>query len=77
MLQRHGTLKLTLYGSMIGVLCMAIWIEILNRWHMSEPLYFLYAGLLGMGAIYGAVGTAAICGLLKLFGRVRARLRKC
>ena len=75
MLQRHGTLKLTFFGAMIGLLCMAVWIEILNRWHMSQALYLIYAGLLAMGAVYGAVGVAAICGLRHLFERVRTRLR--
>ena len=76
MLQRHGTLKLTFFGAMIGLLCMAVWIEILNRWHMSQPLYGIYAGLMGMGAVYGAAGTVAICGPLKLLGSVRARFHK-
>jgi hypothetical protein len=73
MRQTRSTLKLMLFGAMAGTLCMAIWIEILNRWHMSEALYSIYAGLLGMGAVYGAVGAAVICGLLKLLVRVWAQ----
>ena len=73
MRQKRSTLRLTLYGAMAGTLCIAIWIEILNRWHMSEALYSIYAGLLGMGAVYGAVGAAAICGLLNLFEKVRSQ----
>jgi hypothetical protein len=73
MRQKRSTLRLTLYGAMAGTLFMVVWIEILNRWHASEALYSIYAGLLGMGAVYGAVGTAAICGLLKLSARVRSQ----
>ena len=75
MLQRWATLRRTLYGAMVGALCMAAWIEFLNRWHMSQALYLIYAGLLAMGAVYGAVGVAAICGLRHLFETVRTRLR--
>jgi hypothetical protein len=71
--QKRSTQRLTLYGAIAGSLCMAILIEFLNRWHMSKSLYLIYAGLLGMGAVYGAVGTAAICGLLNLFVRVRSQ----
>jgi hypothetical protein len=73
MRQKRSTLRLTLYGAIAGSLSMAILIEFLNRWHMSKSLYLIYAGLLGMGAVYGAVGTAAICGLLKLSARVRSQ----
>jgi hypothetical protein len=73
MRQKRSTLKLMLYGAAAGTLCMVIWIAFLNRWHMSNSLYLIYAGLLGMGAVYGAVGAAAICGLLKLFVRVRSQ----
>jgi hypothetical protein len=75
MRRRRATLRWTLYGAMAGALCMAGWIEFLNRWHMSEALYFIYAGLLAMGAVYGAVGAAAICALLHVFERLRTRLR--
>jgi hypothetical protein len=75
MMRRRSALRWTLYGAMAGALCMATWIEFLNRWHMSEALYSIYAALLAMGAVYGAVGAAAICGLLHLFARVRTRLR--
>ena len=73
MCQKRSSLKLMLYGAIAGSLCMAILIEFLNRWHMSKSLYLVYAGLLGMGAVYGAVGTAAICGLLKLLVTVRSQ----
>ena len=77
MCQKRSTLKLMLYGAMAGILCMAILIEFLNRWHMSKSLYLIYAGLLGMGAVYGVVGTTAVCGILKLFVRFRAQFGKC
>jgi hypothetical protein len=76
MYQKRSALKLMLYGAMAGILSVAILIEFLNRWHMSKSLYLFYTGLLGMGAVYGVVGTAAICGLLKLFVRLRAQFGK-
>jgi len=74
MRQKRSTLRLMLYGVLAGILCMIIWIEILNRWHLSKNLYLIYAGLLGMGAVYGAVGAALICGLLHLFERLGLNL---
>jgi hypothetical protein len=71
--QKRSTLRLMLYGVLAGILCMIIWIEILNRWHLSKNLYLIYTGLLGMGAVYGAVGAALICGLLHLFEKARAQ----
>ena len=73
MRQKRSTLRLMLYGVLAGILCMVIWIEILNRWHLSKNLYLIYGGLLGMGAVYGAVGAALICGLLHLFEKARAQ----
>ena len=73
MRQKRSTLRLMLYGVLAGILCMVIWIEILNRWHLSKNLYLIYAGLLGMGAVYGGVGAALICGLLHLFKKARAQ----
>ena len=46
MRQKRSTLRLMLYGVLAGILCMVIWIEILNRWHLSKNLYLIYAGLL-------------------------------
>jgi hypothetical protein len=76
MRQNRSTLRLMLYGVLAGLLDMIIWIEILNRWHLSKNLYLIYAGLLGMGGVYGAVGSAVFCGLLHLFEKVRAQFGK-
>ena len=71
--KRGAPLRLMLYGVLAGILLMIIWIEILNRWHLSKNLYLIYAGLLEMGAVYGGVGAALICGLLHLFEKARAQ----